>query len=100
MTQTDLDGFVRVSDESNEQTEHHVDEDRDEGVEVESAEEPHHVGLVSHLQKGGIHIVTVDEREEAVCHFVQSSELQSKVLMRISLFFFNISVNYARTDHL
>lgn len=75
VARTDLDGFVRVSDKSYEQTEHHVDEDRDEGIEVESAEEPHHVGFVSHPQKGGKHIITIEEREEALCHFSQCSEL-------------------------
>lgn len=38
MTQSDLDGLVGVSNEGDEQAEHHVDEQRDEGVEVESAE--------------------------------------------------------------
>lgn len=77
-TQTDLDGLVGVSDESNEQAEHHVDEKGDEGVEVESAEKPHHVALVSHLQEGGVHVVPVDEGEEALCHPVQCSELEKK----------------------
>lgn len=49
MTQTDLNGLVGVCDESNEQAQHHVDEEGDIRVEVESAEEPHHVALVSHL---------------------------------------------------
>ena len=78
MVRTHLDGLVGVSDESNEQAEHHVDEERDEGVEVESAEKPHHVALVSHLQEGGVHVVSVDQREEALGHPVERSELEKK----------------------
>lgn len=76
-TRTDLDGLVGVSDESNEQAEHHVDEEGDVGVEVESAEEPHGVALVPHLLEGAVHVVSVDEREEAFCHLVKCSELES-----------------------
>lgn len=79
VSQADLDGLIGVSNESDEQAEHHVDEERDEGVEVKSAEKPHHVALVSHLQKGGVHVVPVDEREEALRHLVECSELGKKV---------------------
>ncbi len=81
VTQTDLNGLIGVSDKSDEQAEHHVDEEGDEGIEVESAEKPNHVALVSHLQKGGIHVVSIDEREEALCHFVKRSKLEKKVLI-------------------
>ena len=77
-TRTDLDGLVGVSDESDEEAEHHVDEEGDEGVEVEPAEEPHHVAPVSHLQEGGVHVVPIDEGEEALRHLVESSELEEK----------------------
>lgn len=46
---TNLDGLVGVSDESDEEAEHHVDEERDEGVEIESTEKPDYVAFVSHL---------------------------------------------------
>ena len=78
MAQTDLDGLVGVSNESDEEAEHHVDEEGDEGVEVKSAEQPHHVALVSHLQEGGVHVVPVDEREEALCHLGKRPELEKK----------------------
>lgn len=81
MTQTDLDGLIGVSNHSDEQAEHHVDEEGDEGVEVKSAEKPHHVALVSHLQEGGVHVVPVDEREETLCHLVERSELGKMVLI-------------------
>lgn len=73
---TDLDGLIGVCDESDEQAEDHVDEEGDEGVQVEPAEQPHHVALIPHLLKGGVHVVPVDEWEEALCHLVQSSELE------------------------
>lgn len=75
MTQADFDGFIGVGDESDEQAEHHVDEEGDEGVKVESAEKPHHVALVSHPQEGGVHVIPIDEREKALCHFVKCSKL-------------------------
>lgn len=61
MTESDLDSLVRVSNESDEQAEHHVDEERDEGVKVESAEKPHHVALVSYLQEGAVHVIPINE---------------------------------------
>ncbi len=76
MTQTDLDGLIGAGNESDEEAEHHVNEEGDEGVEVDSAEQPHHVALVPHLQEGGVHVVPIDEREEAFCHFVKRSKLQ------------------------
>lgn len=79
-SKTNLDGFVCVCDERDEQTEHHVDEKRDEGVEVEAAEQPHHVALRSHLLKGREHVVPVDQREQAVRHLVQGSELKQKLI--------------------
>lgn len=36
-----LDGFIGVGDESDEERQHHVDEEGDEGVEVRPTEEPH-----------------------------------------------------------
>lgn len=36
-----LDGFIWVSDEGNEERQHHVDEEGDEGVEVRPTEKPH-----------------------------------------------------------
>ena len=78
VTATDFDSFIGVSDQSNEQAEHHVDEEGDEGVEVDSAEKPHHITLVSHLQEGGVHVVPIDEGEEALCHLVKCSKLKKK----------------------
>lgn len=70
-----LDGLVGVGDEADEEAEHHVDEEGDEGVEVDAAEQPHHVRLVPHLLEGGVHVIAVDQREEALRHLVQRPEL-------------------------
>lgn len=63
-----LDGLVCVSDEGDEETEHHVDEERDEGVQIHSAEQPHHRVLLLKLGKCGKHVVSIDQREEALSH--------------------------------
>lgn len=68
-------GLICVRYKSDEEAENHVDEKGDEGVKVYSTEEPHHVDLIIHVQKGGIHVIPVDEREEALRHFVQCPEL-------------------------
>lgn len=79
VNQSDLDGLVRVSDESDEEAEHHVDEERNVGVEVDSAEKPHHVAVISHLQEGGVHVIPIDEGEKAFRHLVKRSELETHV---------------------
>lgn len=75
--QTDLDGLVGVGNEGDEEAENHVDEEGDEGIEVKSAEKPHHVTLVSQPQESGVHVITIDEREEALGHFVKCSKLKT-----------------------
>lgn len=77
MTHTDLERLIGVSDESDEQAEHHVDEEGDVRVEVESAKKPHHVACVSHLHEGCEHVVTVNEGEETYCHLVKCPELEN-----------------------
>lgn len=74
---TDLDGLVGVGNEGDEEAEHHIDEEGDEGVEVKSAEKPHHVTLVSHPPESGVHVIAIEEREEALGHFVQRSKLKT-----------------------
>lgn len=70
-----LDGFIGVCYQRDEEAEHHVDEEGDEGVEVDSAEKPHNVGFTPQLQEGGVHVVPIDQREEALGHLVQCSKL-------------------------
>ena len=81
-----LDGLVGVGDEGDEEAEHHVDEEGDEGVEVDSAEQPHQVRLVPHGFEGGVHVVAVDEREETLRHLVQGSELEGDACILFPLF--------------
>ena len=85
-----LDGLIGVCYKSDEEAEHHVDEEGDEGVEVKPAEQPHHVALVSHLQEGVVHVVPVDQREEALGHLVQRTELEKNIC--------NISVSPAQSS--
>lgn len=61
-----LDGVIGISDKGDEEAEDHVDEERDEGVEVDSAEKPHQVTLLLHVLEGGIHVISVDQREQAL----------------------------------
>lgn len=70
-----LDGLVGAGDEGDEEAEDHVDEEADEGVQVDLAEEPHQVTVLLHLGEGDEHIVPVDEREEALRHHGKGAEL-------------------------
>lgn len=63
-----LDGLVRSGDEGDEQRQDHVDEERDEGVQVDLAEEPHQRAAHLHLGERHKHVVTVDEGEQALRH--------------------------------
>lgn len=74
----DLDGVVGTGDECNEETQHHVDEEADEGVEVELGEEPHQAAVTLlglHGCECHKHVVSVDEREETLGHHGQRAEL-------------------------
>lgn len=73
-----LDHLVGASDEGDEERQHHVDEHRDEGVEVEPAEVPHQAVLVLELCEGGEHVVAIQQREQALCHATQLLELQTE----------------------
>lgn len=61
-----LDGVVGVGDDCDEEAEDHVDEERHKAVEVDSAENPHEAALLLHVLEGGKHVVSVDQREEAL----------------------------------
>lgn len=56
-----LDGLVGSRDEGDEQGQHHVDEEGDEGVQVHLAEQPHQRAGLLHLGERHKHVVTVDE---------------------------------------
>lgn len=71
-----LDGLIGVRDEGDEERQHHVDEQGDEGVEVGPAEEPHQNVFVLQLCEGGEHVVTVQQREQALRYTTQALELE------------------------
>lgn len=73
-----LDGLVGIRDEGDEERQHHVDEEGDEGVEVGPAEEPHQRVFVLQLSEGGEHVVTVQQREQTFCHQTQTLELERR----------------------
>lgn len=60
------DGVVCSGDQSDEEGEHHVDEQRDEGVKVDLAEDPHQRAALLHLSKRHKHVVSVDERKQTL----------------------------------
>lgn len=62
----DLDGLIGVSNESDEQAEHHVDEEGDEGVQVHLTEQPHQHATLLHPRECYEHVVTVNEGEQAL----------------------------------
>ena len=66
MSDVNLDGVVGVCDDCNKKAEDHVDEERDEGIEVDSAENPHQAALLLHVLKGGEHVVSVDQRKQTL----------------------------------
>ena len=60
----DLDGVIGACDERDEEAEHHVDEQADEGVQVELREEPHQAAaalLRLHGREGHEHVIPVDK---------------------------------------
>lgn len=61
-----LNGLIRSCDESNKQRQHHVDEERDEGVQVNLTEEPHQSTAFLHLRECHEHVVPVNEGEQAL----------------------------------
>lgn len=65
-----LDGVIGVSDDCDEKAEDHVDEERDKGIEVDSAEDPHQAALPLHVLEGGIHVISVDQGEQTLRHRV------------------------------
>ena len=63
---TYLDGFVGVYDDGHEEVEDQVDEEADEGIQVDAAVEPDEAKLGRGLDnsEGDEHVVTIHEREE------------------------------------
>ena len=55
-----LDSLIGITDDTNEQAKHHVDEQWDEGVKVDFAKHPHSITLLVHLSKRHEHIITIN----------------------------------------
>ena len=59
-----LDALVCVSDDTNKQTEHNEDEQRNEAVEVEAAEIPDQLTGIIYQQERVVHIITVYQSKQ------------------------------------
>lgn len=57
---------VGSSDERDEEGQHHVDEEGDEGVKVDLAEDPHQCAALLYLSKGYKHVVPIDQRKQTL----------------------------------
>ena len=58
-----LNGLIGSCDESNKQRKHHVDEERDEGVQINLAKQPHQGTALLHLRERHEHVIPVNEGE-------------------------------------
>lgn len=67
--------IIGSGDKCNEEGQHHVDEERDKGVKVDLAEDPHHCPTLLHLGKRYKHVVSVYQREQALWHHGQRAKL-------------------------
>jgi len=71
------DGVVGPGDEGDEERQHHVDEEGDEGVQVHLAEDPHQRAAVLHLREGDEHVIAVDQGEQTLGHHGERAELHT-----------------------
>lgn len=72
---THLYGLVGVHDDGDEQAEDDIDEKRNEGVEVDAGEPPHHRVFARSGGEGGKHVIPVDKGVEALHCRREGSEL-------------------------
>lgn len=63
---TNLDCLVGIHDDGDEETQYHINEERNEAVEVDAGEPPHHRILPRGGGEGGKHVVSIDERVQAL----------------------------------
>ena len=63
---THVERLIGVRDETNEHTEDHVDEEGDEQVEVDLAEDPESNRCLWHLLVSHVHVISIEEGEEAL----------------------------------
>lgn len=98
-TQKYLDGLVGVCDEGDEERQHHVYEEGDEGVEVRSAEEPHQSVFVLQLGKRSEHVVTIQQGEQAFCHTTEAFKLGHKNITEAFNFILNVTSDLIQKHH-
>lgn len=72
---TCLNGVIGVCNQRNEQAEDHVYKKTDEGVQVQTAEQPHQGALLLDLSKGREHVIAVDQRKQTLSNCVQIFKL-------------------------
>ena len=73
----DLDDLVRVHDDGDEERQHKVDEETNEGVKVDSAVDPNWWALMKvEVVEGGVHVVSIDERKETFGGGHETGELE------------------------
>lgn len=75
---TNLDCFIGIHDDGNEETQYHIDEEGNEGVEVDAGEPPHHRILARSGGEGGKHVVSIDEGVQALHRGREGAELWYK----------------------
>lgn len=75
---THSDGVVGSGDEGDEERQHHVDEERDEGVEIDLTKKPHQCPAALHLGERGKHVVSVYQREQTLRHGGERAELRGR----------------------
>lgn len=71
------DGVISSGDECDEEWQHHVDEEGNEGVKVDLAEGPHQRAAVLHLSECYKHVVSIDQRKQALWHHGQGAKLDT-----------------------
>lgn len=74
-TGTYLNGVIRICNKCNKKAENHIYEKADEGIQVQTAEQPHQDALLLDLSKGGKHVITVDQGKQAFSDYVQIFKL-------------------------
>lgn len=68
-------GLIGIHDDGYEQAEDDIDEERNEGVEIDAGEPPHHRVFAGSGGEGGKHVIPIDEGVEALHGWRESPEL-------------------------
>ena len=74
-TPTYVECLIGVWDERDEDREDHIDEQRNEDIEVDLGENPGSIRWIRHHDIGVVHVITIDKGEETLRGDARSSEL-------------------------